>query len=312
VVPLFFSRSDGAIERRRVALAAWVPHLSAPMLGILDRWFRDRAPTAVVLVGAGLVAAIGVLNARITSDVTFSVFYLAPIALVAWYAPRRAAVLLSLLAGAVWFVAGFHPNDAASAGWIPYWNTAVRVGVFLTVAVLAAGLREALERERVAARIDPLTGLLRSTAFLDIARTELQRARRYDRPFAIAYVDADNFKAVNDSAGHMEGDRVLAAVGATLRRHLRSADTAGRMGGDEFTLLLPETQADGARLALENVRAALRSAMHAGGWPVTFSIGAVAYHTPPEDIAEAVRRADQAMYSVKRDHKDAVAVVQVS
>ncbi len=275
----------------------------------LDRLFRDRAPTVVVSTGVAAITAIGLLNARISSDATFSVFYLAPIALVAWYAPRRAAVLLSLLAGAVWFAASASPNGPLPAPWIPYWNTALRIGVFLTVGLLTAGLREALERERTAARLDPLTGLLRSTAFLDIARTELQRARRYDRPFAIAYLDADNFKTVNDSAGHMEGDRLLAAVGTTLRRHLRSADTAGRMGGDEFAVLLPETQADGARLALENVRAALRAAMSAGGWPVTFSIGAVAYHTPPEDLDDAVRGADKAMYAVKHDHKGAVAVV---
>jgi diguanylate cyclase (GGDEF)-like protein len=277
----------------------------------LDRLFRDRSPTAVVFTGVVLVALMGGINSRIPREVSFSVFYVPPIALVAWYASRRAAVLLALLSGIVWYAASYIPSEPASAAWIPFWNTAVRGGLFLIVALLTAALRTAIERERVAARVDVLTGLLRAPAFLEAAQAALERARRYARPFTLAYIDADNFKTVNDTAGHTEGDRVLATVGTTLRAQLRAVDVAGRMGGDEFAVLFPESEADGARQALEKIRAVLRSAMAGGGWPVTFSIGAVAFHTAPADLTDVVRHADETMYAVKRSGKDRVEVVAV-
>jgi diguanylate cyclase (GGDEF)-like protein len=118
-------------------------------------------------------------------------------------------------------------------------------------------------------------------------------------------MDLDQFKAVNDSLGHAVGDRLLCVVAEALKAHSRAADTVARMGGDEFAVLLPETNLEGAKAFLEGLRARLLQAMRANRWPVTFSIGSVTFSraVPAEEM---IRRADVLMYAVKQRKKDAI------
>jgi diguanylate cyclase (GGDEF)-like protein len=102
-------------------------------------------------------------------------------------------------------------------------------------------LRSAMEREKEAARTDSLTGAMNSRAFGELATAELHRARRYERPFTIAYVDIDDFKAVNDRFGHSSGDTLLRLVAETMKHNSRAVDVIARVGGDEFVILFPET-----------------------------------------------------------------------
>lgn len=276
-------------------MAAWNP---------VHRYLSVRSPMMIVIVSAAAIGVLGVVNAQLSSEVSFSLFYLIPIAVVAWYAGGVAGVIASVVAALVWFIASHLPRSYPATAWIPYWNLGVRFCFFLTVVVLLSALRTAFERERGLARIDGLTKLFTSRAFFEAAAAEFSRARRYLHPFTIAYLDVDNFKLVNDQFGHAEGDRVLATVGDTLRRHLRSVDVAARLGGDEFALLLPETDAVQADAAIAKLRASLLQAMEANDWKVTFSIGAVACDTPPDTVEEVVKRADAVMYEVKRRQKD--------
>jgi diguanylate cyclase (GGDEF)-like protein/PAS domain S-box-containing protein len=169
-------------------------------------------------------------------------------------------------------------------------------------------LREALERERSAARIDFLTGILNRRGFYEIAGSESQRSRRYKRPLSLVYVDLDNFKGVNDSMGHDAGDALLVEVAGVIRSEVRGTDTVGRLGGDEFAVLLPETDQEHGRVVVEKVQKQLTEAMHQRRWPVTFSIGLISFQIPPDSIEEMVRDADRVMYSVKLKGKNSVAV----
>jgi diguanylate cyclase (GGDEF)-like protein len=128
-------------------------------------------------------------------------------------------------------------------------------------------------------------------------------AARYGHPLVLAYIDIDNFKAVNDSRGHAEGDRILRSVAATLTESVRSTDLVGRLGGDEFALLLPETAEAGAEAVLAKVRAHLEGAAAGGSWPIGFSIGAAAFAVSPPDLEAAIGLADSLMLSVKREGK---------
>ena len=100
---------------------------------------------------------------------------------------------------------------------------------------------------------DPLTGALNSRAFTEQLQLEVDRAKRYDHPLSLAYIDLDNFKRVNDSRGHLEGDKVLRCVVTEMRKSVRANDVVGRLGGDEFALLMPETDVAAAHATIQQV-----------------------------------------------------------
>lgn len=154
-----------------------------------------------------------------------------------------------------------------------------------------------------AATTDRLTGIANRPAILATLFSEVERAERYDRPLAVAFVDIDMFKAVNDTYGHEAGDAVLRGVAATLRGNLRSADTVGRYGGEEFMVVLPETGPDAAATLAEKLRQLVMAAPFEvagqGAIAVTVSIGVAIGVGRTLRVDALVRDADAAMYSAK-------------
>jgi diguanylate cyclase (GGDEF)-like protein len=152
---------------------------------------------------------------------------------------------------------------------------------------------------------DPLTGLSNRRFILTQLGGMVSAARRHGRPLTAAIVDIDLFKAINDSYGHHVGDRVLATVTAALRRRLRAEDQLGRLGGEEFLALLPDTGAAAARVAAEKLRAEVADARvrHEGeDLGVTVSVGWAAWEgDSPEQL---LRRADDALYDAKARGRD--------
>ncbi|MHA7817011.1 MAG: GGDEF domain-containing protein [Pseudohaliea sp.] len=148
------------------------------------------------------------------------------------------------------------------------------------------------------ARVDGLTGLLNREQLDAELRQALSLASRSGQPVAVALLDLDHFKAINDRHGHPVGDQVLVTVARVLGDVVRSTDRVGRWGGEEFLLLLPETGEAGARAVAEKVRAAIEAAAYPAGVVVTTSIG-VAWDPgglPPQSL---VARADKALYEAK-------------
>jgi diguanylate cyclase (GGDEF)-like protein/PAS domain S-box-containing protein len=172
-------------------------------------------------------------------------------------------------------------------------------------------LQDALRREEEIARIDPLTQVANRRAFYELGEAELARARRYRHPLTFVCIDLDNFKRVNDTLGHTTGDAVLVSVAGALRRELRVTDILARMGGDEFAVILPETDPQSARVVLEKLYAGLLATIGANDWEVTFSIGAASFFVPPGSLEEALRFADDTMYSVKNQGKNGVSVALI-
>jgi diguanylate cyclase (GGDEF)-like protein len=182
-------------------------------------------------------------------------------------------------------------------------------------ASLAAQASVALENarrhrlvERQAAS-DELTGLPNRRLFMRSLATELARAKRAGETFSVVLVDLDDFKSVNDTFGHDAGDRVLKEFADVLRRAMRESDVAARLGGEEFACLLPVSDADGAHVMAERIRADL--ATRAIALPdgrsvsITASLGSASY--PQAKSAEALlREADAALYRAKAQGKNRV------
>ncbi|HEX6024322.1 MAG TPA: GGDEF domain-containing protein [Solirubrobacter sp.] len=168
----------------------------------------------------------------------------------------------------------------------------------LQLELVAQGARlEGLLRE------DALTGLSNRRAILTQLGGMVSGARRHGHPLSIAIVDLDNFKRINDTYGHQTGDAVLVAAVHAIGAHLRAEDQLGRLGGEEFLILLPNTRAEAAVFVAERVRAEVAEADTPV--PVTVSIGLATWKGETAD--ELLHRADEALYAAKQAGRDRVA-----
>ena len=193
-------------------------------------------------------------------------------------------------------------------------GTAVRSALLLRDITAREQMRVALEKanedlERLA-NTDALTGLANRRYFMEALAREIERSERYSRPLSLVLLDLDYFKKVNDTHGHPVGDVVLRAASDVLRSVRRDVDRAARLGGEEFALLLPETEAPGAAAVAERVRVRLEVTSHPspGGEPftVTASFG-VASLGPGVATGEALlQAADEALYRAKRGGRNRV------
>ena len=159
---------------------------------------------------------------------------------------------------------------------------------------------EELERLSVT---DGLTELLNRRRGMEILRDEMKRSDRYDLPMSLLMVDVDHFKQYNDTHGHLEGDMVLRAIAKAIKQATRGVDTATRFGGEEFMVLLPECDADGAMEAARRMRERLSREEFKGG-RVTMSVGAAVYPLHAEDPEGLIHAADRAMYAAKGAGRD--------
>jgi diguanylate cyclase (GGDEF)-like protein len=152
------------------------------------------------------------------------------------------------------------------------------------------------------ARTDALTGLHNRQYFEELFRREIERVRRYRNRLALAMIDIDDFKSINDTLGHRAGDEVLKVVGRVLASYTRASDFAGRLGGDEFVVAMPETTRDGAAQAAAKWRAALVEAYERDEVPVPVRLSIGIAGGEPGECADLLETADERMYEQKRGH----------
>ena len=158
------------------------------------------------------------------------------------------------------------------------------------------------------ATTDELTGMLNRRAFNNAATAEIRRADRHESPLSVMILDIDHFKKINDTHGHYGGDNVLIEFARQARATIRTEDVIARVGGEEFAVLLPETEISRAHQLAERIRATIEAAgvMHGGAHiTITVSIG-VAQVDEGEGIAEALQRADTALYCAKKSGRNLV------
>lgn len=274
---------------------------------LLDRVAPPQQSRRGALLGSvALLLAIAILDYLVGAETSLTALYLVPVVLATWNVGRDAGLALAV-AAAVLSTAGDLAGGAAYASWLVPWTMMLLwAGMFIAFVLVLSQLRRALDREKEMARVDSLTGVANRRQFVELATIELSRSRRHGRPLTMAYLDLDNFKQVNDQRGHAAGDALLQAVAGALRGRLRLTDTIGRMGGDEFAICLPETGATAAETVLSDLRLQVAAALPEGAAPVTLSMGAVTYASPPATVDALLRGADQALYAAKRGGKNRI------
>ena len=270
----------------------------------LYTFLEKQSRTTILVLGSLFIAVLGVLDYVTGPDLSLFIFYLVPVAIATWFAGPSSGVALSVLSAVTWSLADILETHVGRNAAVPYWNLFMELSFFFLASSVLAGLRSSMEREQKQGRIDYLTGAVNSRYFEELAEREIQRALRYRHIFTAAYLDLDNFKAVNDSKGHQEGDRLLRLVVSTIVDSVRATDIVARLGGDEFIILFPETGSDMARTAVEKIRDKLLEIMIANDWPVTFSFGLVTFDSAPQSVHHLVKLADTVMYEVKKSGKD--------
>lgn len=152
---------------------------------------------------------------------------------------------------------------------------------------------------------DHLTGVLNRRGLMEAGQREFARAARQASPFSVIILDADHFKRINDEFGHDIGDRVLVEIAKACGATVRVSDVVGRIGGEEFAILLPDTPVEGGVILAERLRQAVAAARD-GVPPFTVSLGVAAGAAGDQGFEEVLKRADQALYRAKRAGRDRV------
>jgi diguanylate cyclase (GGDEF)-like protein len=333
------SQSSGALLRQRVLGAI---ALAGALLALVTVLMPPAATgsDSLVLAGGGVAAVAGaglLLVRRRLSEIVLSAAVLVGTALItlstyqggsngtgtadnemlyAWvclyafyFLSLRAAILqLAGIAGAyAWLLSAERvPTDEALTRLV------VTIGTLLVAGLIIARLRGSLNRLfdqlDTRARLDSLTGLLNRRALEERASVEFARSRRDGGPVAMLVADVDGFKELNDSLGHPAGDQLLVRIASVLDLETRAVDAVGRVGGDEFAVLLPGARPTAARAIAERLRLAVKLSAQRARLRVTFSVGVAVAPPAGQTLDELWQAADRAMYDAKRAGGDRVAV----
>jgi diguanylate cyclase (GGDEF)-like protein len=269
--------------------------LTHRLLNYLDRQGRP----ALWSIVAGSLACLGIIDYFTGTQLVISFFYLIPVSIAGWCLGRSAGGLVAVLSALTWQGTNLLAGEQVAGPFVVIWNTLTRMGIFVVVAALVTQLRVLLDQQTALARKDPLTGVLNRRAFFEAANVEVARLKRHKQPLTILFVDVDHFKALNDTRGHRSGDMVLKCIAEHMEHQFRGTDIVGRMGGDEYGVLLPEMNAAAAQQVIPRLQTSLASEMARSSWPVTFSMGVLTCNAAPRDAENAFDFADRLMYAAK-------------
>lgn len=271
----------------------------------LDKQIKLRSTKYISIVCLLMVVFLGATNYIIGVQIVLPTFYLVPISVVTWYVGNKAGKALTILISIIWLTIDPLIRTIHSSLYF-YWNVLGRAGLFLIYIYILSLLKDSWIRENELAREDPLTGVANRRYFFEVLENEIIKAQRYKHPITIGYLDVDDFKLINDSLGHVIGDKLLCMVAQTIQGELRRTDVVARLGGDEFAILLPETGQLSAQIVCSRIQSKLLENMKENNWSVTFSIGVYILNSPLSDIDELMAKVDMAMYSVKNNTKSAI------
>ena len=263
-------------------------------------YLSGQSETRLIILGLLAVGLLGMIDRIAENQLLSCMFCFIPIMLVTWFGGIWIGIMTSV-AGTLVILSTYLVTGTSTS----YWNTGVKLGSFLMLASVLSALKSSLEHEREFGRTDFLTGIANRRSFTELAEMEIHRARRYDRPFTMIYIDLDDFKMVNDRFGHAMGDKLLRSLAQAIHKKIRTTDLVARLGGDEFGILLPETGSEVAELIVRRLQDA-GVTLQKKGCPMPFSMGVVTFLEPPASVDEILTTSDTVMYAAKKNGKHGI------
>lgn len=278
--------------------------------------FLNTIPKFVIMMLALILTLIiGLLDYLIDfiigSETSITIVYLLPIFLTAWYIGRLSSIFISIVSVTVWIMDELITGNYFKSTFNHSFDYFMVFGLYIVIIYLVTFLKKEFEKEKEFAVTDFLTGVRNGRYFYEHANIEISRAKRYDRPITLAYIDLDNFKKVNDNYGHSIGDKLLATTAMTIKNNIRSIDIIARLGGDEFIILMPETDCNQAKIVVSKIKKYVERYLNKKKWSVTLSIGVVTCINPSCDLDELIKVADKTMYQVKKRGKNTIKYKQM-
>jgi diguanylate cyclase (GGDEF)-like protein len=264
-------------------------------------------PPAIVVAGVVAVTAAVYFNGERTGGPpAFNEFFYVWPAFYIGYFFRARGIAASVALIAASYAGVLSAIGVSGAPAFTRWIVTVSVvtGAAIALHTLRRHIDRLLRQLRNAARTDELTQLLNRRGFEERFELELERARRTGDPLTLLVGDLDRFKDLNDRFGHVEGDATLASVAQTLGSSARTIDTVARVGGEEFALLLPATDAEGGLEAAERLRASVARQAGPDGPPLTISFGVAEVAHAEETRPSIMRAADAALYAAKANGRN--------
>ena len=263
----------------------------------------DPVLQATPALSALLITASMALNHSDTADGMLLLTW--PVLFAAYLLPRRTAYwTLAVVIGCLTVVLAEGTGPGRFEAWVEITaSVSLTLVVILQIRAQAERLKQVLARQ---SRTDPLTGLGNRRAFDEAMDREIARQRRTRAPLSLMAVDVDHFKQINDTWGHAAGDETLAALGDLLRRLVRATDTVGRIGGEEFGILMPDCGHTQALARADKLRAAVSAASSTWAHKVTVSVGVATLPDSAETMTDLVIAADMALYAAKEAGRDRI------
>lgn len=260
-----------------------------------------------LVVAASFLAMVLILLADVAAgaSIRLHVLYVFPLAALGFYRPRSWVQLLAFGMSLAFQVLALTASELPRVALLT--DVAVAAAASSLTLLLASTARTNYLQVLSQASTDGLTQLANRAALMSAIEAEVNRQRRYGGLFSLAELDLDGFKTLNDTRGHAVGDEVLQQLAEMLRRHTRKSDLAGRLGGDEFLILMPNMgEADCLRF-LQHLCSTIETGMIEAGFEITASIGFKTFLKAPESISQALLQVDQSMYEAKKTGKGRVA-----
>jgi diguanylate cyclase (GGDEF)-like protein len=263
--------------------------------------------TILIILSFFLVLIIGYIDYLTGTELSLSFFYLLPVCLIAFISSFGLVVANGAFCAVVWLIALTLGGRHYSSIFSMIWNGMMRFSIYGVVGYVVIQLKYALKNQEIISNTDYLTGVANRRMFYDRFQVEMERSKRYNHPFSLIYLDIDNFKSINDKYGHAEGDDSLALIATSLKTVIRMSDIVGRIGGDEFIILLPECDKNGAKQTVNKIREIIKSEsiknLHQ---EITLSLGVLSLTAPKGTQDDLINKVDDLMYQVKNQGKNGV------
>ena len=263
--------------------------------------------TPIAILGFIISAGIFYIDYNIMGpEVSFTLLYLFPIVMVTWYTGKTAGFMLSVASLSGWIIIQITQNGVDPFSIVFICNALSKLIVFIFIVILLSELRIRLGMEKSNARTDFLTGIFNRKGFMEALDIAVDHAKRTRKAISIAYIDYDDFKSINDTYGHEAGDAALIKLAYTIKSFIRSEDTVGRIGGDEFAVIFRDTNGRAAKSIIKKIQKIFSNQGMNNSRPVSVSVGIGVFYPKKLSSHKMIVSTDRLMYRVKQEGKNGV------